>query len=649
MIAVPPPAPFQSASLYVGDLHVDATEGLLFELFSRVGPVASIRVCRDNITRRSLGYAYVNFHHVEDAERALDTMNFTDIKDKQCRIMWSQRDPTLRKTGVGNIFIKNLNKSIDNKSLFDTFSVFGNILSCKVITDEKNESKGFGYVHFETNEAAQEAIKKVDGGQIEGQTVNVILYQRKEQRGGSEWTNLYLKQFPLTWTEDKIKQVAEEFGPTTSIYLAKDGEGNSRGFAFVNFADHESATKAVAGLQGMVHIEDGSGTEFTLYASQAQKKGERARTLKHQMESMKHEKIAKLQGMNVYVKNLDDTITDDELREMFKEFGTITSARVMKDENSATGVSKGFGFVCFSAPGEAEAAVEKMNAKVVQGKPLGVAMHQRREVRQAQLAATFGARAAMAAHAGRGQFGGQQQMYGMPMYGNQQAMGGYGMPRGGFAGRGGGPGYNMPGYMRGPGGMGMRGPQGAMPFGPQGQMPMGGMMMGGRGGRGAGGRGPAGGMPAGRGMMQQGAPGGRGGMQGGMPQGVRFNQQARNQPGVGGHMHPNMMGGQMMGPMGGQMNNMQGQGNMMPPMDNGLAPLDETLLAQAEPQQQKNMIGERLYPLIAAQQGEHAGKITGMLLEMDNAELLHLIESPEALNSKIEEALDVLRKHQGNE
>ena len=68
-------------------------------------------------------------------------------------------------------------------------------------------------------------------------------------------------------------------------------------------------------------------------------------------------------------------------------------------------------------------------------------------------------------------------------------------------------------------------------------------------------------------------------------------------------------------------------------------------LPTATPDQQRMLLGEALYPLVDAVEPASSAKITGMLLEMDNGELLHLLESPEALSSKIKEAIQVLEAH----
>ena len=67
----------------------------------------------------------------------------------------------------------------------------------------------------------------------------------------------------------------------------------------------------------------------------------------------------------------------------------------------------------------------------------------------------------------------------------------------------------------------------------------------------------------------------------------------------------------------------------------GQAPLTSSMLAAAPPQEQKQMLGERLFPLIQQMHSELAGKITGMLLEIDNSELLHMLESRESLKAKV--------------
>eukprot|EP00993_Chasmostoma_nieuportense_P001481 NODE_235_length_2623_cov_44.191106_g220_i0.p1 GENE.NODE_235_length_2623_cov_44.191106_g220_i0~~NODE_235_length_2623_cov_44.191106_g220_i0.p1 ORF type:complete len:618 (-),score=114.61 NODE_235_length_2623_cov_44.191106_g220_i0:671-2524(-) len=608
-MALSPPQ-HQNASLYVGDLPPDVTEAMLFDLFKAVGPVLSIRVCRDAVTRRSLSYAYVNFQSAHDAERALETLNYHQINGKPIRIMWSHRDPSLRKSGAGNVFIKNLHKTIDNQTLYDTFSQFGNILSCKVATGADGESRGYGFVHFESDESAKAAIEKVNGMLLKSLQVYVGRFVRRSQRmqlSALRYTNVYLKDLKQGITQDEIVSYLSKFGPIKSTCLKTDKR--DRPFAFVDFETHEAAAEAVEQCSGK-EIAELTETGSFLYIQRAQKKSERQEELKKKFAQLKARRINEYSGSNLYVKNLDDTVDDQQLKEIFEKFGEITSCKVMQDDKVPPG-SKGFGFVCFKEVESANKAISEMNGFLLGAKPLYVNVAQRKEVRRATLEIQYAARVArMPTAAGAMGNPSSQQQPGM----NFQPM--YHPPPGYFPPGPPGPAYM--GYPPQPSRGGMMGPKwqqgmpGMGPFPPPNMQ--GGPQMGIRGG------------PAPR--------GGRMGARGSPQAGRGAPVQGRGLPKAAPGMAPpsSMMFKQgMQTPMGMGMN--------------GREPLTAAGLANMNPDQQKNALGERLFARISETHPEYAAKITGMLLEMDVPETLNLLESPDVLHSKITEALEVLKAH----
>ncbi|ONM53765.1 Polyadenylate-binding protein 2 [Zea mays] len=575
-------AAFPATSLYVGDLHESVQDAQLFDVFSQVGGVVSVRVCRDINSRKSLGYAYVNYNNTSDAARALELLNFTPINGKPIRIMYSNRDPSSRKSGAGNIFIKNLDKSIDNKALYDTFCAFGNILSCKIATDPSGESRGYGFVQFEMDESAQSAIDKLNGMLINDKKVYVGPFVRKQDRenvsNNIKFSNVYVKNLSDTVTDDELKEMFGKYGTITSAVVMRDSDGNSRCFGFVNFENADAAAQAVQELNGKIF------NDKELYVGRAQKKSEREMELKEKFEKNIQEVAEKFQNTNLYLKNLDDNIDDEKLREIFAEYGNITSCKVMRD---SYGVSRGSGFVSFKSAEDANRALTEMNGKMVGSKPLYVALAQRKDDRKAKLQAQF---SQMRPVAMAPSVGPRMPMFppSVPGVGQQLF---YGQPPPAFINPQQGQQPQRPaGRRAGSGGM-----QQPMPMGSQQQI----FPRGGRGYRYATGRG----MPD-PGMHNVGAV---------MPS-------------------PYEMGGMAM----------RDAGVSQPVPIGALA----TALANASPDQQRLMLGENLYPLVEQLEREQAAKVTGMLLEMDQTEVLHLLESPDALKAKVAEAMEVLRSAQ---
>ncbi|PNT77661.1 polyadenylate-binding protein 7 isoform X2 [Brachypodium distachyon] len=585
-------------ALYVGDLHEDAQEEHLFDAFSKVGAVTSVRVCRDTATSSSLRYGYVNYFSQADAMTALEKMNHSLILDKPIRVMWSNRDPDARRSGVGNVFVKNLNDHIDNVILQELFSKFGDILSCKVARNDDGTSRGYGFVQFAAQESADIAIENLNNSHFEGRQLHVAHFIKKSERSANnddKYTNLYMKNLDDDMTEELIKLKFSQFGPLISVKIMKRDDGTSKGFGFVSFKSPDSAKKAKEAMNG---IPLGSKS---LYVARAQKKAERKQYLQLLHEEKRNEILTKSNGSNVYIKNISDRVDDETLRERFDEFGNITSVKIMRDDK---GISKGFGFVCYNTPDEAKCAVSSMRGVMFYDKPLYVAIAQRKEDRKARLEQRFAELATMVGAASPVIPTGYPHVY-------------FAHPSTHFP-----QGPSRQGFMYPPMGLGQEWRQNVF--------------------------------PSPHNIQQIHAP-----LMPNTPRQYRNNR---------GRMTGNMMtfphtvnyvshaqtAKDFM-----SMSRQFGHAKYIPAdvMTSGLAihhsdPVSSvndpftSLLAAAPPDQQRNMLGNRLYPLVERYHPELASKITGMLLDLDSSDVVLLICSPDMLSAKINECAQLLQGQQ---
>ncbi|EDW02493.1 polyadenylate-binding protein [Drosophila grimshawi] len=192
----------------------------------------------------------------------------------------------------GKIYIKNLERSIDNKAVYETFSVFGNILNCNVAKDEEGNSRGYGFVHFDSEEAARAAIEKVNGMLCNNQKVHVVKFiprRDREQEKATHFKNLYVKNLSEEFTEQHLREMFEPYGRITSHKLMLDEEGRSRRFGFVAFENPQSALAAVIGLHGKQ-----LGDNKFLYVARALSKNERQQEINRKLEERKRQKAGQI-------------------------------------------------------------------------------------------------------------------------------------------------------------------------------------------------------------------------------------------------------------------------------------------------------------------------------------------------------------------
>lgn len=401
-------------SIYVGDLLPDVDENDLYQVFESMGKIYSIRVLRDYVTGRSLGYAYVNFERKEDADRAIAQLNYSLIKGRPCRVSPVRHDPSSRRLPDSNVFVKNLPKAFTAQKLSDLFTKFGKIISCKIEYNRRNVSRGFGFVQFVAPECAHSAIAEMNNFEVEpGYKIAVVLFKSYKDRltEGSvlppeqTFTRIYIKNIPEDFTEDEFRALFGQYGEIISFSLPHKYGGF---FSFCNYRTHEAAQRAVdelnnKELKGRVLSISRAYTEYERVHTQNRKYHQynynkrrynnhystplpifpqqvQQMQQPHQLQIQQQQKMAVPQQMqqqqqpqqqqrggkgqhnfsttNLYISNLDKELNEEALAQIFEKFGELKSVKVIRDTN---GESRGFGYVSYHVPQDAQKAVISTN------------------------------------------------------------------------------------------------------------------------------------------------------------------------------------------------------------------------------------------------------------------------------------------------
>ena len=323
----------------------------------------------------------VFFKDSEIADKCRIEMNLKKLRGKSVRIMWVERDTSLRYNTKNNLYIKGIPKTTTPREVYEYFMQFGDIFSCKITEDDFGNHNGYGYITFYKNEDAEKAIENSKGKKIFGSNnVEIMHFQRKNERmvNNSEKKNMkiYINNLPENYEEKDLKELCKEFGNVEGCNIYTDKIGKK--FGIVEFKEEIEAKNAMSKLEGK-EVEK-NGIKQNLIVQSFQNKFEHIQLLQNNALQMNEQKSK----CNLIIKNIPLNAKEKDLEKIFSKFGVITSIRIemnkieRKDEKDKFDlVSKGYGYISFDKPEEAKKAFEEMNQKYLPGfeswsKPLDI-------------------------------------------------------------------------------------------------------------------------------------------------------------------------------------------------------------------------------------------------------------------------------------
>ena len=322
-----------------------------------------INIDNRNMEKKKSLAVKVFFRDSESANNCRIEMNLKKLKGKSIRIMWDERDSSIRYNTKNNIFVKGIPKTTTPREVYEYFLKFGDISSAKIMEDEIGNHFGYGYITYYNENDAEKAITESNGKKIWDSILQVTKFQKKNERGYNEIEidshKMYISNFPQTYNVEDLKKFCQEYGNVQNCEILTDKLGQK--FGIVLFNSQPEAKDVINKLSG----KELEGKKLIAESFQQ----------KYVHRQFQQNKTAKLteqfRNCDLHLRNIPLTATEEDINKIFSKYGIVNSVKIEKKPitrgDKTEIVSQGFGYVQYDNPESAQKAIDELNQRYLPG------------------------------------------------------------------------------------------------------------------------------------------------------------------------------------------------------------------------------------------------------------------------------------------
>ena len=350
--------------------------------------------------------ANATFTDLEMANKCRKEMNQRKIKNKNIRIMREEKYFLQKnKETKNNLYVKNIPKEKDARELYEYFLQFGDVFSLKVNENEKMDFPKTAFLTYYKEEDAKKCIDNTTNKKIWGSDMEVQYQKNTNEKGYNNNHNNYhsnynnysnrnlkinITNLPDNYTDKEISKLCEEFGKCEICDIKTNRYGK---FAIVKFSKESEAKTALEKLnnkeidQKKLIVKElhnynynNNSQHYPNYNNYNKRPNNFPFFYNYPLPKIEEQ----YEKSNLYVSNIPPMATKEDLEKTFGQYGPIKNIKLDEDKSITSEtkekikfLNRGFGYVLFEKPEDAQKALESLAGKYIIGfenyfKPLNV-------------------------------------------------------------------------------------------------------------------------------------------------------------------------------------------------------------------------------------------------------------------------------------